>query len=169
MARAPFTPNQPGGPGGGQNAGRFQAAQQFQRALAAFLADEGVAAVVTPGRGDDGTVFNAATGSRDAKNPTKVPAVIFSTEHYGRIARMVEKGVPVTVELDVKNTFLIVEHEYGPARTQDKARLAPVLAGSIAFTRKIDEAAGCMYALQHQVLPAQGIPVQGRGREPYRS
>jgi sugar phosphate isomerase/epimerase len=71
--------------------------------------------------------------------------------------------------LDVKNTYLIVEHEYGPARTQDKERLAPVLAGSIAFTRKIDEAAGCMYALQHQVLPAQGIPVQGRGREPYRS
>jgi sugar phosphate isomerase/epimerase len=71
--------------------------------------------------------------------------------------------------LDVKNTVLIVEHEYGPARTQDKERLAPVLAGSIAFTKKIDEAAGCMYALQHQVLPAQGIPVQGRGREPYRS
>jgi sugar phosphate isomerase/epimerase len=73
------------------------------------------------------------------------------------------------LSLDVKNTYLIVEHEYGPARTQDKERLAPVLAGSIAFTRKIDEAAGCMYALQHQVLPAQGIPVQGRGREPYRS
>jgi Zn-dependent M28 family amino/carboxypeptidase len=30
---------------------------------------------------------------------------MFSTEHYGRIARMVEKGIPVTVELDVKNTF----------------------------------------------------------------
>ncbi len=71
--------------------------------------------------------------------------------------------------LDVAKTYLIVEHEYGPARTQDRARLQPVLAGSIAFTRKIDEAAGCMYALQHDVLPAQGIPVQGRGREPYRS
>ena len=109
LASAPFTadpPRRPGGPNaGGPNAGRFQAAQEFQRALATFLADEGVVAVVTPGRGDDGTVFNAATGSRDAKNPTKVPAIIFSTEHYGRIARMVDKGVPVTVELDVKNTF----------------------------------------------------------------
>ena len=112
LAGAPFTTDPPRRPGGapnagapGGNAGRFQAAQQFQRALATFLADEGVAAIVTPGRGDDGTVFNAATGSRDKANPTKVPGIIFSTEHYGRIARMVEKGVPVTVELDVKNTF----------------------------------------------------------------
>src|SRR6185295_4393172 len=71
--------------------------------------------------------------------------------------------------LDVANTHLIVEHEYGPARVQEKERLAPILKGSIAFTRRIDEAAACMYALQHEVLAAQGIPVQGRGREPYRS
>ena len=55
------------------------------------------------------------------------------------------------------------------ARIQDRERLAPILQGSIAFTRKIDEAAACMYALQHEVLAAQGIPVQGRGREAYRS
>ncbi|HEY2405375.1 MAG TPA: TIM barrel protein [Polyangiaceae bacterium] len=73
------------------------------------------------------------------------------------------------LELDVKNTHLVVEHEYGPARSQDKQRLTPILQGSLAFTRKIDEAAACMFALQHQVLPAQGIPVQGRGREAYRS
>jgi sugar phosphate isomerase/epimerase len=72
------------------------------------------------------------------------------------------------LDLDVANTHLIVEHEYPPARIQDKERLKPVLKGSIAFTRKIDEAAACMYALQSEVLAAQGIPVQGRGREAYR-
>jgi len=71
--------------------------------------------------------------------------------------------------LDVKNTYLIVEHEYPPARTQDKEKLKPVLAGSLAFTRKIDEAAACMFALQNEVLPGQGIPVQGHGRQAYRS
>jgi len=109
LAEAPFTADPPrgGGPNAGTNpnASRFQAAQAFQRSLAAFLADEGIVAVVTAGRGDDGTVFTGASGSRDAANPTKIPGLIFSTEHYGRIARMVEKGVPVTVELDVKNTF----------------------------------------------------------------
>jgi sugar phosphate isomerase/epimerase len=73
------------------------------------------------------------------------------------------------LKLDVENTFLIVEHEYPKARIQDKARLAPILQGSIAFTRKIDEAAACMHSLQNVVLKGQGIPVQGRGREAYRS
>jgi sugar phosphate isomerase/epimerase len=73
------------------------------------------------------------------------------------------------LKLDVAKTHLIVEHEYPPARIQDKQRLTPILKGSIAFTRKIDEAAACMYALQREVLPTQDIPVQGIGRESYRS
>jgi hypothetical protein len=72
------------------------------------------------------------------------------------------------LDLDVANTHLIVEHEYPRARIQDRERLKPILQGSIAFTRKIDEAAACMYALQQEVLAAQDIPVQGIGRQPYR-
>ena len=45
---------------------------------------------------------------------------------------------------------------------------APVLKGSIAFTRAIDEAAANMIALQ-KVIESQGIKVQGVGREAYRS
>jgi len=71
------------------------------------------------------------------------------------------------LKLDVANTALVIEHEYPRARIQDKARLKPILQGSIAFARKIDEAAACMFALHHEVLPAQNIPVQGRGRVPY--
>jgi len=71
--------------------------------------------------------------------------------------------------LDAARTFLVVEHEYPKARIQDRQQLAPILAGSLAFTRAIDEAAAAMYALQHEVLAGQGIPVQGVGREAYRS
>jgi sugar phosphate isomerase/epimerase len=71
--------------------------------------------------------------------------------------------------LDVASTHLVVEHEYPAARIQDRERLKPILQGSIAFVRKIDEAAACMYALQHEVLAAQGIPIQGRGREAFRT
>jgi sugar phosphate isomerase/epimerase len=71
------------------------------------------------------------------------------------------------LELDVANTALVIEHEYPRARIQDKDRLRPILEGSIQFARKIDEAAACMYALHHEVLPAQDIPVQGRGRIAY--
>jgi len=73
------------------------------------------------------------------------------------------------LDFDPLTTPLIVEHEYGAARVQDKALLQPILAGSMAFTRYIDRAAASMFALQAEVLAAQGIPVQGIGREAYRS
>jgi sugar phosphate isomerase/epimerase len=71
--------------------------------------------------------------------------------------------------LDIATTHLVVEHEYPPARVQERERLKPILQGSIAFVRNIDRAAACMYALQNDVLPAQGIVVQGIGRQAYRS
>jgi sugar phosphate isomerase/epimerase len=71
--------------------------------------------------------------------------------------------------LDIANTHLVVEHEYPKARIQDRARLKPILQGSIAFVRHIDEAAASMFALQHDVLAAQDIPAQGVGRQPFRS
>ncbi|HWB29681.1 MAG TPA: TIM barrel protein [Vicinamibacterales bacterium] len=71
--------------------------------------------------------------------------------------------------LDIANTHLVVEHEYPKARIQDRARLKPILQGSIAFVRHIDEAAAAMFALQHDVLAAQGIPAQGIGRQAFRS
>ena len=69
------------------------------------------------------------------------------------------------LDIDPGEIYLVVEHEYPPARIQDKDRLAPILAGSVAFTKAIDEAAAAMYALQSEVMAAQGIPVQGVGRE----
>lgn len=73
------------------------------------------------------------------------------------------------LEMDFSTTPLIVEHEYTQARVQDAELLKPILQGSIAFTRHIDEAAAAMYSLQQDVLASQGIPVQGIGREAYRS
>jgi sugar phosphate isomerase/epimerase len=71
--------------------------------------------------------------------------------------------------LDPAKTSLVVEHEYPKARVQDRAQLLPILRGSMSFVRHIDRAAASMYALQHEVMKAQGIPIQGVGREPFRS
>jgi sugar phosphate isomerase/epimerase len=73
------------------------------------------------------------------------------------------------LDIDFASTPLIVEHEYTPARVQDKDLLRPILEGSISFTRNIDKAAADMYALQNEVLASQGIPIQGHGRQAYRS
>ena len=71
------------------------------------------------------------------------------------------------LSIDVVNTYLVVEHEYPKARFQDRVRLEPILAGSLAFIQAIDAAAAAMYALQNEVLKAQGIAVQGTGRNAY--
>src|SRR4029077_12371592 len=76
-------------------------------------------------------------------------------------------AAPELLQLDVANTPLVVEHEYPKARLQDRERLKPILQGSIAFVRRIHQAAASMYALQYEVLAAQGIPVQGTGRQPF--
>jgi sugar phosphate isomerase/epimerase len=70
--------------------------------------------------------------------------------------------------IPIASTHLVVEHEYPKARIQDRDRLTPILQGSLAFIRSIDRAAASMYALQHEVLPSQGIAAQGIGRQPYR-
>jgi sugar phosphate isomerase/epimerase len=73
------------------------------------------------------------------------------------------------LSIEPADTYLVIEHEYPKARVQNRSQLAPILAGSLAFTRAIDEAAAAMYALQHEVLASQGIPIQGVGRVPFRS
>src|SRR4029079_12747857 len=73
------------------------------------------------------------------------------------------------LDFDPLTTPLIVEHEDCAGSAQDKTLLQPILAGSMAFTRYIDRAAASMYALQAEVLAAQGISAQGIGREAYRS
>jgi hypothetical protein len=103
----PAGPAPAGRPGGNQSAAmraRMEAAQKRSQ----FLVDEGVAAVLTPGtsRGNSGSVSNAPTGSRAVDAPRSVPQIAVSAEHYGRMYRQVQKGLPVKMELDVRNRFI---------------------------------------------------------------
>ncbi|MEO8678079.1 MAG: M20/M25/M40 family metallo-hydrolase [Vicinamibacterales bacterium] len=93
-----------GGRGGFNPAG----ARAFQAKRNAFLIAEGVAAVLEPGSGmgDSGSVLVASGGSRDAKDPPVPSQLAVATEHYNRIARLLEHNVPVTLDVDVRSTFL---------------------------------------------------------------
>jgi hypothetical protein len=106
MASAP-PPAPPGGRGPGGQGGNpnFQAMQALNAARTQLFRDEGVAALLQPGRGDGGTVFTAGAGSRDPANPASFPVAIVAIEHYGRIARLLELGQAVRMELDIRNTF----------------------------------------------------------------
>jgi carboxypeptidase Q len=77
----------------------------FVRKRTQFWIDEGVLAVLDPSRGDGGTLFVQSGGSRDPKAPPSPPQVTLAVEHYGRIARTLEKHIPVTLQFDIDNKF----------------------------------------------------------------
>jgi carboxypeptidase Q len=93
------TPGRQGGPGGGRGA------QGFTQRRTQFFKDEGVIAVISPGRGDGGTVFFGGGGSREPDAPAGIPTLSIAIEHYGRMLRTLERKMPVTIEMDIKNTF----------------------------------------------------------------
>ncbi len=104
---------EPGGGGRRYDRSRFT----FMVKRLQFLADEGVLAVFEPSRGGDGgTIFVQQGGAYNPQAPSfiRYPAnaptqVVLAVEHYNRIARILEKKVPVKVELNVKNE--ITEHQ----------------------------------------------------------
>ena len=92
--------------GRGRGRGNFAAIAEFNRKRNQFLLDEGVAAVIDPGtRGDGGTLFVQSGGSRDPKDPPVPTQVVIAVEHYGRIVRTLDKKIPVTLQMDIDNTF----------------------------------------------------------------
>src|SRR5262249_51981852 len=82
------------------------ALQRFKNKLNKFLTDEGaLVAIVSSTRVDEGTVRATAAGSQDEKNTLPIPSVALTPEHYNRIARLIEKKIPVTLEFDIQNKF----------------------------------------------------------------
>jgi carboxypeptidase Q len=109
----------------------FQGTQQQTRKRMEFFAREGVVAVMEPGSGrnDHGAILvGGARDLRDAKAAAQPPQIVVATEHYGRIARTLEKNLPVKIELNVQNHY----HD----ETLDSFNIL----GEIPGTDKADEA-----------------------------
>jgi len=105
----PGAPPRAGGPGGpgGPRRGEMMQRMRFQQDFPKFLADEHVAAVldVTRTPGEDGTMFVQSGGSYEKGKTIAVPRVTISVEHFGRLTRLLDKKVPVQVEMNVETTF----------------------------------------------------------------
>jgi hypothetical protein len=81
-----------------------------------FVEKEGALAAITEGRGDGGTLlvqsalvpqppgvpFNQRISSYDPKSPAIVPQIVFASEHYNRIIRMLEKGERVRLRVGLE-------------------------------------------------------------------
>ena len=81
--------------------------RQFMKDLNQFFADEKVLAVIDHSRGTagGGTVFVQSGGSYKPGETTTVPQLTMASEHWSRIARLLQQKKDVTLELNVTNTF----------------------------------------------------------------
>ncbi len=81
--------------------------RQFIKDLNQFFADEKVLAVIDHSRGTagGGTVFVQSGGSFKPGETTTVPQLTMASEHWSRIARLLDEKQDVTLELNVTNTF----------------------------------------------------------------
>ena len=154
--------------GGGGNRG-------FGARRMAFFVEEGVAALLEPGpeprtrRGDTGSVWVGSGGSRNADAPPVAPQVVLLTEHYGRIARTLEKDIPVTLELNVQNrfhddtldAFNIIAEIPGTDRADEVVMLGAHFDSWHAGTGATDNAAGSVVMMEAmRILKATGLPLR---------
>jgi carboxypeptidase Q len=81
--------------------------QQFIKDLNQFFADEKVLAIIDHSRGNagGGTVFVQSGGSYKTGETTTVPQLTMASEHWTRIARLLQQKKDVSLELNVSSTF----------------------------------------------------------------
>jgi hypothetical protein len=133
------------------------AARAFRAKLHQFFLDEGVAGVIMPGyRGEAGTVFAGSGSSQDAKAPIPPPILSLTIEHYNRIARLLDKKVPVKLQLDVKteffdkgaDTYNVIAEIKGSKRPEEVVMIGAHLDSWHGATGATDNAAGCAVAIE---------------------
>jgi carboxypeptidase Q len=100
---------------------------QLENRKFAMCVEEGATAVLTPSRGDDGTLFvmgaSVPLGPQDTSftrrprvyalnAPKTIPQAVVAAEHFNRIVRMLEKGEKVRVEIALDVAFTREDSSY---------------------------------------------------------
>ena len=141
-----------------------------------FLQAEGVLAVFEPGRGDGGTLFVQQGGAYNPKNqsgfmrfPAVVPPqVVIAVEHYGRLVRTLEKKVPVSIELTIKNAITedqegmnVLAELPGTDKADEIVMLGAHFDGWHGGTGATDNGAGSAVMLEAlRILKASGVKLR---------
>jgi hypothetical protein len=149
-----------GGPGGG----RGQAAGGFSR-NDFFRAEGALGTLTTAPRGHG--IYTI--GGSAATDPEKaLPAVAIPAEQYGRMARILAKNLPVTLEADIRNTYYpdpVMFNVVGEIRGTDKADEIVMLGAHFdswhASTGATDNAAGSAAMLEAmRILKQSGVTLR---------
>ncbi|MCI0416814.1 M20/M25/M40 family metallo-hydrolase [bacterium] len=134
--------------------------EQQQKALDTliiFLREEGAVANFTmSSRGIGGTFYAIEAGSHKATSPASIASIAVQREQYGRIVRLVEKNIPVVVEMEMNVDFPPEEVEGwnviaeipGGSKKQEVVILGAHLDSWHSGTGATDNAAGCAVVLE---------------------
>src|SRR6187200_1454687 len=160
MAAAEMRQPQQGGGQRNQQGNNPQVNQfMLQRRMNEMINKEKPALVLTmSANGNDGTIF-VSSGGQYAKDAEVAPAsIVLSSDDYLRIQRLIETGIPVTVEAEVKTKFYnddlkgynVVAEIPGtdPSLKEELVMLGGHLDSWHAATGATDNAAGCSVMLE---------------------
>jgi len=75
------------------------------RDVGKFLSEEKALATIEASRGEAGLLFVQGTEAYKKDVTPGLPALVMAVEHFGRLQRLLERKVPVELELDVRNKF----------------------------------------------------------------
>jgi hypothetical protein len=163
MANADLTAQQrPGGPPNDN----FRQTFALNQKKTEFFRSEGVAVLADTSRGDGGTVFVQGGGPRDKNAVQSLPSITIGIEHYGRIMRILQKGIKVRMEVNIQARFYDDEtaayNTIGEIPGTDKKDELVMLGGHLdswhGGTGATDNAAGCAVALEAvRILKALGV------------
>jgi hypothetical protein len=73
--------------------------------MAKILNEAGAGVVLRPNLGEHGTLFVLGVPGRDT-TPNNVPSVVIASEQYNMIARMIQRGIPVKLRVNLQTRFL---------------------------------------------------------------
>ena len=140
---------------------------QFGRALEKFLNDERPAVTIEASRGQAGVIFVQGTQAYRPGAPDGVPQLVMEVEHFGRIARLLERKVPVQLEINVQShfespdngkIFNTVAEIPGTDKKDEVVMLGGHLDSWHAGTGATDNAAGCAVAMEAvRILQRLGV------------
>jgi hypothetical protein len=139
---------------------------RLSKRLRAFFKEEGVLATLEPSDRDRGIVRVGGGGSREPDEDPGVPALVVAAEHYNRLARLLDSGKDVEVEVDVRARFHdgdpngqnTIAEIPGTDRRGEVVMLGAHLDSWHAGTGATDNAAGVSVAMEAvRILQALGV------------
>lgn len=130
-----------------------------------FFRDEGAAALITPSRRANGVL--SVQGFYDTEANNNLPAFVVAREQYARIARLLDRNVPVKLELNLQTRFTDDATAYNVIGeipgTDNKLKDEVVMLGGHfdswhSATGAVDNAAGCVVMMEAaRILKAIGV------------